>query len=183
MKKWWWSPFVWMVDVVLQGARVLYCINKDEGDESLPFLVFWRHIVNAIFLKYSKEGRLSSSHVGIRNIPSDVCYDVTKHYQVQSEHKRTQNPLKHLRWSDFGQTGNTLKSLTGHSKNSILDVRRDYEYASAAKQGRCKVCEKNSWRRYVKYRSTWCEFWNISIILAGVWLRNVAFENLWISSV
>ena len=40
MKKWWWSPFVWMVDVVLQGARVLHRINKDEGDESLPFLVF-----------------------------------------------------------------------------------------------------------------------------------------------
>ena len=71
-----------MVDVALQGAWVLYRINKDEGDKSLPFLVFSRHIVNAVFLKYSKEGRLSSSHVGIRNIPSDVCYDVTKHYQV-----------------------------------------------------------------------------------------------------
>ena len=77
------------LDVVLQGARILYRINKDKDDGSLPFLVFWRHIVNAIFLKYSKEGRLFSSHVGIRNIPSDVCYDVTKHYQVQSEHSRT----------------------------------------------------------------------------------------------
>ena len=86
-----------MVDVVLQGALVLYRINKDEGDESLPLLTFRRHIVNAIFLKYSKEGRLSSSHLGIRNIPSDVCYDDTKHYQVQSEHRRIQNPFKHLR--------------------------------------------------------------------------------------
>ena len=101
MKKWWWSPFVWMVDVVLQGARVLHRINKDEGDESLPFLVFWRRIVNAIFPKYSKEGRLSSRHVGIRNTSSDVCYDVTKHYKVQSEHRRIQNPFKHLRWSVF----------------------------------------------------------------------------------
>ena len=109
-----------MVDVFLQGARVLYRINKDEGVESLPFLFFQRHIVNAIFLKYSKEGRLSSSHVGIRNIPSDVCYDVTKHCQVQSEHKRTQNSLKHLRWSVFAQTGNTLKSLTGNSKKLHL---------------------------------------------------------------
>ena len=109
-----------MVDVFLQGARVLYRINKDEGVESLPFLFFQRHIVNAIFLKYSKEGRLSSSHVGIRNIPSDVCYDVTKHYQVQSEHKRTQNSLKRLRWSVFAQTGNTLKSLTGNSKKLHL---------------------------------------------------------------
>ena len=74
-----------MVDVVLQGVRVLYLINKDEGDESLPLLVFRRDVVNVIFLKYSKEGRLSSSHVGIRNVPSDVCYDDTKHYQVLSE--------------------------------------------------------------------------------------------------
>ena len=89
-----------MVDVVLQGAWVLYRINKGEGDESLPasssFLKTY-----AVFLKYSKEGRLSSSHVGIRNISSDVCGDEEKHYQVQSEHRRTQNPLKHLRWNVF----------------------------------------------------------------------------------
>ena len=116
----WWSPYAWMVDVVLQGARVLHRINKDKGDESLLFLVFWRHIVNAIFLNYSKEGRLTSIHVGIRNIPSDVCYDITKHYQVQSEHKRTQNPFKHLRWSVFAQTVNTLKSLIGYAKKLHL---------------------------------------------------------------
>ena len=61
MKKWWWSLFVGMVDVVSQGAPVLYRINKNEGNESLPLLAFRRHVVNAIFLKYSKEGRLSSS--------------------------------------------------------------------------------------------------------------------------
>ena len=72
---------------------VLYRINKDEGTR----LAFRRDVGNAIFLKYSKEGRLSSSHVGIRNIPSDVCYDDKKHYQVQSEHRRIQNPFKHLR--------------------------------------------------------------------------------------
>ena len=68
-----------MVGVDLQGVRVLYRINKDEGDESLSFLVFRRHIANAIFLKYSKKGRLSSSQEGNRNIPPDVCYDATKH--------------------------------------------------------------------------------------------------------
>ena len=76
---------------------MLHRFNKDEGDESVTLPAFQRHVVNAIFLKYSKEGRLSSSHVGIRNIPSDVCYDDTKHYQVQSEHRRAQNPFKHLR--------------------------------------------------------------------------------------
>ena len=90
-----------MVDVVIQGAWVLYRIYKGKGDESLLFLAFRRHVVNVIFLKYSTEGRLSSSHLGIRNIPSDVCYDDIKHYNVQSEHRPIQNPFKHLRGSAF----------------------------------------------------------------------------------
>ena len=53
----WWFLFVWMVDVVLQGVWVLYRINKDESDESLPLLAFKRDVVNEIYLKYSKEGR------------------------------------------------------------------------------------------------------------------------------
>ena len=69
-----------MVYVVLQGVWVL-----DECDESLPLLVFRRDVVNAIFLKYSKEDRLSLSQVGNQNIPSDLCYDDTKHYQIQSD--------------------------------------------------------------------------------------------------
>ena len=79
LKKRWWSSFVWMVDVVLQSARVLYDINKADGDKPLPLLPFRRLVVNAIFLKYSKEGRVSSIQVGIQNIPWDICYDDTKH--------------------------------------------------------------------------------------------------------
>ena len=106
-----------------------------------------------------------------------------KNYQVQSEHKHTQNHFKHLRWSVFVQTVNILNSLPGYAKNSTLDVWRGSKYASAAKQVRFNVCRKNSRRRYLKYKSTWCVFWNISMTLAGVWLRNLRFENLWISSV
>ena len=101
MKKWCWYLSVWIVDVVLQGVWVLYRFNKDEGDKSLPLLAFRRDVVNTIFVKYSKKGRLSSSHIGIRNIPSDVCYDGAKHYQAQSSDRRTQNTFKHLRWSVF----------------------------------------------------------------------------------
>ena len=102
-KRWWWSLFAWLVDVVLQQARMLHRINNDEGDESLSLLAFRSDVVNAIFLKYSKEGRSSPRHVGIRNVPSNVRYDDTKHYIVQSE-----------------------------------------------KQGRCKMCKKNSQRRCIK---------------------------------
>ena len=75
-----------------------------------------------------------------------------------------------------------MSSTGNEKKNSISDVWRDSEYASAAKQGRCKVCKNNSRRRYVKYKST-CVFWSISMILASVWLCNVRFENLWSSYV
>ena len=90
----------------LLGCGVLYRINKDEGDKSMPLLPFRKDVVNAIFLKFSNEGWLSSSHVRIRNIPSDVCYDDTKHYRVQPEHRRIQSPVKHLRWSTFAKTVN-----------------------------------------------------------------------------
>ena len=40
-----------MVYVVLKGARILYRINKDEG-ESMPLLPFRKDVVNTIFLKY-----------------------------------------------------------------------------------------------------------------------------------
>ena len=75
-----WYPFVCMVDVVLQGEWVLHCINKNKGDDSQPLLAFRRDVVNALILEYSKEGKLSPSHLGIGNIPSDVCYDNTRHY-------------------------------------------------------------------------------------------------------
>ena len=129
MKKWWPFPFVWTVGVNIQCAWVLYRINKDKSNESLPLLDFQtqRYIVNVTFLNYSKEGRWSSSHLGIRNIASDVYYDDTKHYQMQSEHRRIQNPFIHLRHTVFfffALTVNSLKSLTGYAKNLILDVWR-----------------------------------------------------------
>ena len=49
-------------DVVLQNAWVLYHINKDEGDESLPLLA-------CNFSKIFK---------GSQNVPSDVSYDVAR---------------------------------------------------------------------------------------------------------
>ena len=54
-----------MVDVVLQGVWVLHFNNYDTGDESLPPLAFQRHVDNVVFMEYSKEGKLSSSHAGI----------------------------------------------------------------------------------------------------------------------
>ena len=63
LKKRWWSSFVWMVDVVLQSARVLYDINKADGDKPLPLLPFRRFVVNAIFSEIFK-GRQSILNSG-----------------------------------------------------------------------------------------------------------------------
>ena len=82
------------------GCVGLYRINN-EDDECLPLLSFWRDAVNAIFLKHSKEGRLSSSHVGVRNISSDVCYNNTKH-QVRSENKAGVRCIKKF-WAPLGK--------------------------------------------------------------------------------
>ena len=101
VKNWWWFPFVWMVDVVNEGAWGFYCINNDKDDESLPLLAFWRQFFNVIFLKNSSKDRLSTSYLRIRNMSSDVWYDDTIHYQVQFEHRRTQNLLKNLRGGIF----------------------------------------------------------------------------------
>ena len=52
MKTWSCSPFIWMADVSLQGALVLYRVNKDEGDWSLPFLVFQRQYCQCSFSEF-----------------------------------------------------------------------------------------------------------------------------------
>ena len=111
------------------------------------------------------------------------------------KHRCIQKPFKHLRmecfwessssiqkWSNFAETVNGLKPLTGQAKTIHLRCLEGSEYASVEKQGRFKVCKKNSRRRYVKCKSTWCMFWNISMILANLWLCNKRFENLRISS-
>ena len=59
LKKWWWAPFAWRVDVVGQNVWILYCINKDEDDESLSFLVFERGVVSAMRCCKSKDNRSS----------------------------------------------------------------------------------------------------------------------------
>ena len=126
MKKWWWYLFVWMVDVALKGTSVLHCINQDKGDECLPLLAFWRDAVNSIFFGIFKGRQLSPSHIRIQNIPSNVCYDDTKHCKMKSECRRIQNLFKHLRWCIFAQTVNGLKSLTGHAKTLHLKCLKGF---------------------------------------------------------
>ena len=84
-------------------------LTKMKAMSLLPLLAFRRDVVKTVFLKNPREGRLSSSQVGCRNIPSDVCYDDTKHCWAQSEHRRIQKPLKHLRWNVIAKTVNGLK--------------------------------------------------------------------------
>ena len=92
VKKWLWSLFLGMVNVVPQGAWILCRINKGQSAECLPFPVFWNHIFSMEFFRNN-----FPSHVEIRNTPSYAGFDDAKHYQTQSEHRRTQNIFKYLR--------------------------------------------------------------------------------------
>ena len=101
-------------------VRGYYIVLTRIKAMSLPLLAFGKDVVNAIFLEHSEEIKLSPSHIGIQNIPSDVFYDDKKHCQMKSERRRIQNLFKHLRWSVFAQTVNVLKLLTGHTKTLHL---------------------------------------------------------------
>ena len=64
-----------MIDV-FQGAWVLHHINKDEGNESLPLLAFRRHVINEIFLKYSKKGGLLSHKMFVMITQNNTTYNL-----------------------------------------------------------------------------------------------------------
>ena len=134
---------------------VLPRINKDTGNESPPLLTFRRDVVNRIFLNYSKEDRLPSSHVEISHYSRCLLW----------WHKTLPGAIWTQAYSESLQIskmeGFCVTALSNYlitQKHTILDVWRGSEYASAGKQGRCNMCKKNSRRRYVKFKSTYM-FW------------------------
>ena len=188
------SPYFWMVNVVLQGVWILYRIKIDESDQSLPLLAFRREVVNVIFLKYSEESRLSSSHVEMK-YPIRCLLSWPKHYQAQSEHRRIQNHFKHLRWSVFAYKFNGLKSVTDACYDCIKHYQIQSEHrciqnpfkhlrwsAFAYKFNSLKSMADACWRRYVKCKSTWCMLWKLSMILAKLWQFQwcAKFNNIFI---
>lgn len=109
------------LDDLCCSSECVYSVNKDEGDESLFILAFRRELMNAIFLKYSKEGRSSSSHVRCRNITSDACYSNTKqmkwnktleHIVLSIVYNLYYLKTSNLRWKDISTVGkNSCDSL------------------------------------------------------------------------
>ena len=55
---------------------VSFDLSMDNYFTSFPLLAFLRDVVNAIYLEYSKKGKLSPSHIGIQNIPSDIFWSL-----------------------------------------------------------------------------------------------------------
>ena len=94
-----------MVDVVLQGVRVLYCINEDEGHEALLLLGFRRDVVNAIFLKNSE------AHYPQTMQQFEISQNITR-FNLSTD------VLRFKVFTDFKD----LKSLPIPQKHSILHV-------------------------------------------------------------
>ena len=85
MKKWWWAPFAWMLDVALQNSWILYRINKSCDSAQLSLLDFRREVVSSILLKYKTSRKRSYSSAAICNVPSEVRFDDVKHYQAPAQ--------------------------------------------------------------------------------------------------
>ena len=66
MKKWWWAPFAWMLDVSAQTAWIPHWISHTE-DPSCSLLSFRRDIVNTIFLKYCLNGAINNEWSGFQS--------------------------------------------------------------------------------------------------------------------
>ena len=108
--------FECLFDVVLQNMLVLNCINKDAFDESLPLLAFQRDIINAIFLKYSKEGRLFLSPVRIQNT-------VSYHIFVRVAQNITRC---NLNIGVFRTPSNGLQLLTDYAKTLLFRCLKEH---------------------------------------------------------
>ena len=138
----------------------VYVINRDGGDESLPLLAFQRQCCQCNFSEIFKGRQIILEPI-----------------------RNSKYLIRCLLWWH-----KTLPVCYDDTVTLHLDIWRGSEYVSAEKQGRCKVCKKNSLCRYVKCKSTWYRFWNISMILANVWLRNdgwkiyelVLFNNIFV---
>ena len=94
-----WNAWIWLwVLSRPTKSQILTYLVKNRKKSAVKHSIQKPILLNFVNLSPTFCSRL---HVGIRNISSDACYDHTKHYQVQSEHRRTQNPFKDLRWSVF----------------------------------------------------------------------------------
>ena len=90
-----------MVDVVLQGVRALYRINKDENDESLPLLGFRRDVFSVL---YSKEADCPRAMQEFKISYQMFVMMTQNNTRSKSEHRRIQNLLKHLKMEGFVKT-------------------------------------------------------------------------------
>ena len=91
----------------------LYGINKDEGDESLPFLAFQRQCCQCNFSEIFKGRQIILEPI-----------------------RNSKYLIRCLLWWH-----KTLPVCYDDAVTLYLDIWRGSEYASAEKQGRCKVCK------------------------------------------
>ena len=87
-KKWWWALFVWIPDMVMQNAWLLYRNTKAPEDDNLDQLAFRRSIVQMYFKRYSPARPTSGRPRGRilpadRRVNMDIRTDHRDHYQSQ----------------------------------------------------------------------------------------------------
>jgi len=93
-KKWWWALFVWIPDMVVQNAWLLYRSNKEADDPNLDLLAFRREIVDVYLKKYAPISRNQSGRPKGRIIPAkrrvndEIRFDRIDHFSTSLEKQK-----------------------------------------------------------------------------------------------
>lgn len=83
-KKWWWPLFVWVPDMIMQNAWILYRLNKEPDDENLDLLSFRRSVVQIYLQKYKIQRVAAAPQRNLsfeKRVPSAIREDQVGHYQ------------------------------------------------------------------------------------------------------
>ena len=167
MKKWWWSPFIWIVEVALKGVRDCIVLTKMKAmslyllylfGKMLPMQFFW--YIGQIVLDLCRNSKYLIRYLlWWHKILLGAIWT-----QTYSE------PLQASKIECFADTVNGWKTRL------VQGVQN--------KSPRCFYVKCNIFLSYVYIiYFVFYMFWSISMVVANIWLRKVRFENLWNGSV
>ena len=89
-KKWWWSFFIWLVDVSIGNAHYQYKRSPAYNDEPLDLLGFRREIVQVYGQRYKSRLAIGRplGRVPYKRVRDEIRYDGKDHLVEYIDNKR-----------------------------------------------------------------------------------------------
>ena len=84
--KWWQPLFVWIPDMLMQNAWILYRQQKCASDKNHDLLSFRREVVSVYFSKYASKNKII---LKLPSVPQDVRYDMEGHFSEPCPQNKT----------------------------------------------------------------------------------------------